>query len=122
MAVTKRKGLWNRLNGRSKNGVGNVPNYAAWFADLEDQYPNVREFLNGRPEVGEGIEGGTLQFFCDWESPKLRLSDRHNGQVAFVTGMNAFELLQAVEDALEGDRIHWREDRFASERKKRSKR
>lgn len=114
--AARKNGLWNRLNEREKsNGNGKDPNWNAWIADLEDEYPNIRQFLTGRPGPG-GNEGGTLQFFCDHQTPKIRLCDRHNGNVAFVTGIGFQELLRATEDGLATDSIGWRPDQYRQKR------
>lgn len=113
-----RKNLWERLGSVANNGRKGCGNWNAFFSDLDEEYPTLRAFLQGMPPDVGYIEGGSIQFFADHQTPKLRLSDRHNGNVAFLTGYTLKELLKQAEDGLAGDSIPWRPDPYRKQKGK----
>ena len=120
--AAKKNGYWNRRKNAKKSGPKPEPNWNAWFADLEDTLPNLRQFLVGMPVGEERIEGGSVLVFADYETPKLRLSDRHYGEVAFHAGETLEEMLQAIDAKLGDDSVPWRIDQYSASRRKGGKR
>ncbi len=121
MAASK-NGFWNRRVSGVKKSKQEEPNWNRWFADLEDTSPNLRQFLVGMPVGAERIEGGSVLIYSDFRTPRLRLSDRHHGEIAFSTGLTLEEMLKDAERNLANDSTDWRIDPYAKGRTVKSKR
>lgn len=104
--------FWDRQKDRRTSNGHVAADRRELLADIQETLPCVRAFLLGDVVGDVQIKGGSIVVFCDLESPKVLLRDRHHGQIAFLTETTWSGLLVAVERALETDDIVWRQDKF----------
>ncbi len=108
--------FWDRQHNRRTSNGHVAADRRELLADIQEALPCLRAFLLGDVVGDVQIKGGSIVVFCDLESPKILLRDRHHGQVAFLTETTWGGLLEAVERGLESDDMKWRVDKFGTQK------
>lgn len=80
-------------------------------------YPAISEFLTLDWLEGATRQTSTLGVSVDAGQWKVRLADRENGLVCFVSGDGFYAALDALEKALGAGTGDWRSDQFAKPKK-----
>lgn len=108
------------LRRRDAGDPAGAPRPAAISKSDRASYPDLVEFLETRvwPDGSVRVTG-TLGVFVDEGTLKLRIVDRDQGWVSFVTADTFAGCLKHAQEGLKNDDLDWRVDKFAVGRSKR---